>query len=281
MKKIIALAITVLLALSLFACAQEEELDDTIDNYTGGNSTHRLTAEQGGGTLTFSNEGFADSAIITDYTGPAKLHAAEIPTIVGDTEKEVTGIGDEAFRFTTTLTEITLPDTVTFIGKQAFAGCTALEKIVIPESVTHIDEMAFQGCTALKTVVFEGNALVTIDNFAFEGCTSLENIVLPEGLESIGMAAFGDCKSITKLTMPSTLKTIGELAFCGCSGLNTEGAITLSASIEEIADSAFAEVTDPASGYYFAGINKYFIVAPEGSYAAEFVAKMPEPKVED
>ena len=140
--------------------------------------------------------------------------------------------------------------------------------------------MAFQGCTSLKTVEFAGTALVTIGDYAFEGCTALETIKLPEGLEHIGMASFGDCKSIKKMTMPSTLKTIGELAFCGCEGLNTKGAITLSASITSIAGSAFAEVTDPESGYHFAGINKYNIVAPEGSYAAEFVASMPEPETD-
>ena len=174
MKKIIALILTLLLSLSLFACAAEEENSNSIDNYAAPNYTHRLTAEQGGGTITFT-DGHAESAVISDYTGPSKLHSVVIPSEVSDANREVTGIGDKAFYQTPTIKEVVLPDTVTFIGELAFAGCTALETIVIPASVTKIDAYAFYGCTSLKSIVFKGQELNEIGNFAFLECTALED----------------------------------------------------------------------------------------------------------
>ena len=261
MKKIIALMLTMLIALSLFACVAEEEGESSIDDYAAPNYTHRLTDEQGGGTVTFT-DGHAESAIISDYTGPSNLHTVVIPEKISEADREVSAIGARAFYQTPTIKEVILPDTVTYIGEMAFAGCTALEKIEIPASVTYIDVAAFHGCTSLKSVVFKGEVLVEIRDFAFLGCESLAEIELPEGLVSIGKQAFGDCKAITKLTMPSTLKSIDSLAFCGCEGLNAPGALTLSESIETINDFAFS------------GIDKANIVVPEGSVSAKTFAEM-------
>ncbi len=263
MKKITALLLTLLLSLSLFACTPAEEDDSSIDDYAAPNYTHKLTSEQGGGTLTFT-DGHAESAVISDYTGPSKLHTVKVPPQISEANRDVTGIGEKAFYQTPTIKEVILPDTVTFIGALAFAGCTALEKIEIPASVTYIDEFAFYGCTSLKTVIFKGQELESIGDFAFLDCKSLETITLPEGLESIGNYAFGNCESIKTLKAPSTLEKIGTLTFHGCAGLNADCALTLSASIKEIGEFAFS------------GINKNYIKAPTGSYAADYVAKMAE-----
>lgn len=279
MKKIIALILTMLLALSLFACVAEEETDSSIDDYAAPNYTHRLTAEQGGGTVTFK-DGHAESAVISDYTGPSKLHTVIIPEKISEADREVSAIGERAFYQTPTIKEVILPDTVTSIGAMAFAGCTALERIEIPASVTTIDEYAFYGCSSLKTIIFKGEELKSIGDFAFLRCEALAEIELPEGLESIGKQTFGYCKSITNLTTPSTLTTIGELAFYGCEGLNADGALTLSASITEIGEAAFGS---PAivDGYQFE-FNKYFINAPEGSFAAKYIAEnVSEPSAEE
>ena len=52
------------------------------------------------------------------------------------------------------------------------------------------------------------------------------------------------------------------MAFYGCTALNSEGALTLSASIEKIGEFAFS------------GIDKNLISAPADSYAAKYVAEM-------
>ncbi len=261
MKKLALILLSILLALSLFACTAKEDDQDSIDDYAAPDYTHTLTKEQGGGTVEFE-EGHAESAVIIGYTGRSTPHDVIIPSTITESEYEVTGIGNEAFYQLSTVKSIVLPETVTFIGKFAFAGCTALEEIVIPASVEYIDEHAFYGCTALKSVKFEGTSLTYIADFAFLECTALETINLPEGLKSIGNFTFGKCAAITSLEMPSTLESIGSLTFYGCDGLDAPEALKLTESINNIGN------------YAFSGINKNNILAPEGSYAANYVAQM-------
>ncbi|MDR3294000.1 MAG: leucine-rich repeat protein [Clostridiales bacterium] len=67
----------------------------------------------------------------------------------------VTIIGDWAFAFCSTLTEITLPN-VTSIGEFAFGFCTGLTEITIPLSVTVISWGAFSGWTSSQAIHIEG-----------------------------------------------------------------------------------------------------------------------------
>lgn len=156
--------------------------------------------------------------------------------------------------------------TVTRIGKDAFGGAKGITEVEIPQTVTSIDNLAFNNCTALKTVSIKGNSVTSIGDKAFYNCTSLQSIDINEGLESIGVEAFGKCSSLTSFTAPSTLQTIGKYAFLDCTALNRDGAVKLSASITSIGEFAFRS------------INKEYISAPEGSYAAKYVSAMSSSK---
>jgi len=91
----------------------------------------------------------------------------------------------------TSLTEITIPDSVTSIGSGAFSGCTSLTEITIPAGVTSI-----------------GGGM-------FSGCTSLTKITIPDSVTSIGSGAFSRT-GLTEITIPANVKSIGDYAFdCG------------------------------------------------------------------
>ena len=56
------------------------------------------------------------------------------------------------FEGITSLTDVTLPDTVNVIADRAFFGCTGLKKFVIPQAVTQIRSQAFGDCVNLIEV---------------------------------------------------------------------------------------------------------------------------------
>lgn len=62
------------------------------------------------------------------------------------TTYSVTSIGNNAFRASSALSEVTIPTSVTSIGTYAFYNCTALHNITIPNNVKTIGSYAFSGC---------------------------------------------------------------------------------------------------------------------------------------
>ena len=53
------------------------------------------------------------------------------------------------------ITDIELPN-VKFIAPMAFHNCSSLTNITIPNSVTHIGASAFSGCESLTSITFDG-----------------------------------------------------------------------------------------------------------------------------
>ena len=180
-----------------------------------------------------------NSVTITGYKGTA-------PDVIIPIKIEgypVTKIGENAFK-SSSLTNITIPNSVTSIGNYAFSS-SSLKSIDIPESVTSIGDYAFYHCKSLNSVNIPSNVtslgsyvfgycssltsvnlkeptqLTTIPDYAFYECKGLTDIVLPKGLTTIEHDAFSYCSMLDSITIPSTVTTIGEAAFYYCSALAT------------------------------------------------------------
>ena len=127
----------------------------------------------------------------------------------------VTSIGDHAFSWCRSLSEIVIPSSVTSIGKGVFSCCDSLSEIVIPSSVTSIGDSAFSCCDSLSEIVIP-ISVTSIGKDAFSCCDSLSEIVIPSSVTSIGDSAFFRCDSLSEIVIPSSVTSIGDSAFYRC-----------------------------------------------------------------
>ena len=118
------------------------------------------------------------------------------------------------------LTSVTIPNSVTEIEESTFSGCSSLTSVTIPNSVTRIGGNAFWGCSSLTSVTIP-NSVTRIGGGAFCGCSSLTSIKLPESIYFIGDDAFSGCSSLTSIKLPESINSIGCGAFSGCTALKS------------------------------------------------------------
>ena len=146
--------------------------------------------------------------------------------------KPVTAIGNSAFT-ASTITSITMPNTITKIGDNAFEKCEFLANVVFSKGLKEIGRYAFMQCAFEEINLPEG--LVTIDYSAFYSCRCLKSAVIPSTVENIGGYAFGYINTLKNLTIKEGCTHIGWYSFVGCQ----IESIVIPASIKTIEGRAF------------------------------------------
>ena len=153
---------------------------------------------------------------------------------------------------------MTIPEGVASIGRSAFYGCTSLTSVSIPNSVNEIGEYAFQETPWLEQrkeeqgAVYAGRCVIAckkslasaiikegterLCDYSFSDCKSLISVTIPEGVTEIGREAFCRCTGLTNVTIPKGVTKIGGGAFLGCTGLTS---VTIPEEVTEIGWSAF------------------------------------------
>ena len=187
---------------------------------------------------TMEIDGVVQPSVVSEYTFSTTGEHIVKYTLVDDTT-----IGNNAFQYCTSLTSVTIGNSVTNIGVRAFATCTSLTSVTIPNSVTSIGGYAFGGCTSLTSVTI-GNSVTSIEGQVFQSCTSLTSVTIPNSVTSIGDRAFQDCTSLTSVIIPNSVTSIVSEAFSRCSGLTS---VTIGNSVTSIGNKAFQNCTSLTS----------------------------------
>ena len=143
-------------------------------------------------------------------------------------------INDYAFYGCGKLTSVTIPESVTSIGSLVFYGCGRLNSVTIPNSVTYIGDDAFYGCGLTSIVIPYG--IKYIRNGTFFQCRNLESVTIPNSVISIGSSAFYECEKLTSVTIPEGVTSIGARAFYYCHNLTS---VNIPKNIKKIEESTF------------------------------------------
>lgn len=172
--------------------------------------------------------------------------------------KPVTAIGNNAFWWESSLSSVTIPDSVISIGNNVFEDCENLTSITIPDSVISIGNDVFKDCKKLTSITIP-DSVTSMGSFSFTGCNNLVSINLPKCVTSIGDEAFYGCSSLTSINIPDSVTSIGDNAFYGCSSLTT---IHIPSNVSSIGENAFegcnATITVDSGNLYYAADNNFF-----------------------
>jgi len=131
----------------------------------------------------------------------------------------VTEIAYAAFKNSTDLGEIDVPDSVIAIGGHAFDDTEWLEKQETGSVYLEHIYYAYKGMIPANEVLKIKDGTTVIADTAFEDQQLMSAVSLPEGMLNIGNAAFFNCLSLTEITIPSSVQSIGEVAFAQCKNL--------------------------------------------------------------
>lgn len=201
---------------------------------------------------------------ITKYTGTEST--VILPSTISSWP--VTKIGEDALKDNTTITSVTIPDSVTEIGSNAFAGCTNLTsvhyagdwsnltiqsgnpavqdaanaplfdfKFTPDNTAVIVTNYKYKGTAADVTIPsrYKGKPVTTIGHAAFFN-SAVTSVTIPDSVTSIDDNAFGFCSQLTNISIPNSVTYIGFSAFNSCTSLKS---ITLPSSLSTIQSYAF------------------------------------------
>jgi len=176
--------------------------------------------------ITIGEDAFKDTGLITvQLWRPATIGDGAFNYNASLTELTfgtgVISIGFQSFRAAGGLQDIFLPDSITTIGAQAFTECHTMSSIRISDGVTTIEDKTFYDCKDLATIS-DGSNVTTLGEYTFYNCFDLVTVpaAWTDSLVGIGTYAFQNCTGLTSFTIGDNITSIEGSTFDGCGSLS-------------------------------------------------------------
>ncbi len=188
------------------------------------------------------------------HIGEYAFAESDLTTVNFTNATSLKEVDDGVFFHCTSLTSVTLGNTLEKLSTEMFAECPALGSVTIPANIKELGDSAFCRATSLATVTLQAQ-IDTIPDYCFGG-TQILNISLPASVRTIGAHAFEGTLFATFNF--NNIEEIGDSAFEG-TRLGTVSAIkakrigtrafyntpvsNVTSSATEVGDLAFARCT--------------------------------------
>lgn len=101
---------------------------------------------------------------------------------------------------------------MTEIGEAAFLKCTSLSSVTLSDSLKKVPDYAFEFCSGIDSITIP-NGITTIGRMTFYKCSNLKSVTLPASVDNIDYGAFAYCKSLVAVSEEEPEVEIGEGAF--------------------------------------------------------------------
>lgn len=189
---------------------------------------------------TYEYDGFkytldGNNAVITKYVGDATT--VDIPeSLDGHT---VVCIGQSAFENKSTVTAISVPNTVTKIDNYAFKG-TGISELTLPSSLKTLGAQILSNNTGVTSITIPKSVeytSLTGGEYGPLGESSVVTVNIEPGATAVTTGLCAKCTTLEKVNIPSSVTSIADRAFLGCTALSD---IYIPDSVTKIEKQVFA-----------------------------------------